>query len=154
MAGDKVGALDEPKAGHNPVEHPGGGVRYGSIHQYLRMATCAIYFGGGIIWYVLSYINATAAVLILDHRVFLTQCLGAPLYFINKTAYYTWMARTKANFGVLVTTLTQWWSPTVVTVTGDQDVRDQIRHTKDGRLELDFPERIVFIANHQVCENL
>jgi len=41
-----------------------------------------------------------------------------------------------------------------VTVTGDQDVRDQIRLTRDGRLELDFPERIVFIANHQVRENL
>ncbi|KAF8453989.1 acyltransferase-domain-containing protein [Terfezia claveryi] len=101
-------------------------------NPYLRMVTCAIYFVGGILW------------------VFLTQCLGAPLYFINKTAYYTWMARTKANFGVLVTTLTQWWSPTVVTVTGDRDVRDQIRLKRDGRLELDFPERIVFIANHQL----
>lgn len=132
MADNKVGVSDKPKAGHNPAEHPGGGIRYGSIHQYLRMVTCVIYFGGGIIW------------------VFLTQCLGAPLYFINKTAYYTWMARTKANFGVLVTTLTQWWSPTVVRVTGDRGVRDQIRLTRDGRLELDFPERIVFIANHQL----
>jgi len=37
-----------------------------------------------------------------------------------------------------------------VRVTGDRGVRDQIRLTSDGRLELDFPERIVLIANHQV----
>jgi len=65
MADSKVAVLDEPNAGHNLVEHPGGGIRYGSIHQYMRMVTCVIYFGGGIIWYVLSYINATAVALIL-----------------------------------------------------------------------------------------
>ena len=62
MADDKVGMLDKS---HNPTEHPGGGVRYGSIHQYLRMVTCAIYFGGGLIWYVFSCINAMAVDLIL-----------------------------------------------------------------------------------------
>ena len=90
-------------------------------------------------------------ILTLSCRVFLTQCLGAPLYFFSKAAYYTWMSRTKSHFGVLVTTLTQWWSPTVVRVTGDQTVRGQIRLTPDGRLRCDFPERIVLIANHQVC---
>ncbi|KAL7266273.1 hypothetical protein RUND412_011188 [Rhizina undulata] len=60
------------------------------------------------------------------------------------------MARTKKFFGILVTTITQWWSPTVVRVTGDKSVRHQLRRTCDGRLECDFPERMVLIANHQL----
>jgi hypothetical protein len=60
------------------------------------------------------------------------------------------MSRTKQNFGVLVTTITQWWSPTVVRVTGDKSVRHQLKRTADGRLECDFPERMILIANHQV----
>lgn len=38
----------------------------------------------------------------------------------------------------------------MIRVTGDKEVRDQIRLTEDGRLECDFPERMVLIANHQV----
>jgi lysocardiolipin and lysophospholipid acyltransferase len=64
--------------------------------------------------------------------------------------YYAWMARTKQHFGVVVTTVTQWWSPTVIRVTGDKTVRHQIKQTADGSLECQFPERMVLIANHQV----
>lgn len=46
----EVGVLEKPEA-EKDTEHPGGGVRYGSLRQYLRMLTCAIYFNGGIIWY-------------------------------------------------------------------------------------------------------
>jgi len=60
------------------------------------------------------------------------------------------MARTKQHFGVVVTTITQWWSPTVIRVTGDRNVRDQIKRTPDGGLECRFPERLVLIANHQL----
>ena len=60
------------------------------------------------------------------------------------------MARTKQHFGVVVTTITQWWSPTVIRVTADRTVRDQIRRTSDGGLACHFPERLVLIANHQV----
>jgi hypothetical protein len=64
------------------------------------------------------------------------------------------MARTKQHFGVVVTTITQWWSPTVIRVTGDRNVRDQIKRTPDGGLECRFPERLVLIANHQVLLNI
>lgn len=79
-----------------------------------------------------------------------TQLIGAPLYFINKPVYYAWMARTKKHFGVVVTTITQWWSPTIIRVTGDRTVRDQIKRSPDGSLECQFPERLVLIANHQL----
>ncbi len=79
-----------------------------------------------------------------------TQYLGAPLYFINRDYYYAYMALTKQSFGLLITTITQWFSPTVVRLSGDESVRGQLVRTKDGRLEAKFPERLVLIANHQL----
>jgi 1-acyl-sn-glycerol-3-phosphate acyltransferase len=80
----------------------------------------------------------------------LTQILGSPLYFINKDYYYAYMALTKQSFGLLITTVTQWFSPTMVRVSGDKSVRGQLTLTKDGRLETRFPERLVMITNHQL----
>lgn len=64
------------------------------------------------------------------------------------------MALTKQSFGLLITTMTQWWSPTVVRISGDASVAGQLRKTADGRAECDFPERLIMIANHQVCTSL
>lgn len=80
----------------------------------------------------------------------ITQFIGAPLYFHNKDWYYAWMAMTKQHFGYLIITLKQWWSPTLIRVSGDASIKGQLRQTGDGRLECDFPERLILIANHQV----
>ena len=61
------------------------------------------------------------------------------------------MAMSKQYFGIVVTTMTYWWAPVTMRVSGDESVRGQLRKTDDGRLECDFPERMVLIANHQVC---
>lgn len=82
--------------------------------------------------------------------IFTTQLIGSPLYFISKDYYYAYMAFTKQSFGVLITTVTQWGAPTLVRVSGDESVRGQIQLTDDGRLKTEFPDRLVFIANHQV----
>lgn len=79
-----------------------------------------------------------------------TQFLGAPLYFINKDYYYAYMALTKQSFGVVVISLTQWFSPTVVRASGDMSVKGQLRRSANGLLETTFPERLVMIANHQL----
>lgn len=47
-------------------------------------------------------------------------------------------------------TMTQWWAPTIVRVSGDESVRGQLLQTLDGNLLCKFPERLVMIANHQV----
>jgi hypothetical protein len=60
------------------------------------------------------------------------------------------MALTKQSFALFITTLTQWWGPTTIRISGDASVADQIRKTDDGLVEFSFPERIVMIANHQV----
>lgn len=83
-------------------------------------------------------------------RIFFTQLLGAPLYWYNKNYYYAYMALTKQSFGILVTTLTQWWTPTVIRISGDVSVAGQLQKRPDGRVECHFPDRMVMIANHQV----
>ena len=60
------------------------------------------------------------------------------------------MMITKQQFGILATTVTQWFCPTTIRISGDKSVRGQLVKTKDGRLETHFPERIVLIANHQI----
>jgi hypothetical protein len=80
----------------------------------------------------------------------ITQLLGTPLYVFSRETYYAWMALTKQSFGLLITTITQWFSPTTIRVSGDKSVRGQLKKTSDGRLEVDFPERLVLIANHQL----
>jgi lysocardiolipin and lysophospholipid acyltransferase len=79
-----------------------------------------------------------------------TQFLGAPLYFYSKDLFYAWMAMSKQHFGIVSATMTYWWAPVTVRVSGDESMRGQFRKTEDGRLESDFPERIVFVSNHQV----
>jgi hypothetical protein len=79
-----------------------------------------------------------------------TQLIGAPLYWINRDLYYAYMSLTKQSFGLLITTMTQWWGPTTIRISGDASVAGQIRKTKDGLVEFSFPERMIMIANHQV----
>ena len=73
---------------------------------------------------------------------------------MNKEHYYAYMSLCKASFGLLTTTMTNWWAPTVIRMSGDESVADQLKPTADGRVECDFPERLVLIANHQVCSGL
>lgn len=112
--------------------HPAGRVKHGAIYQVLRM---------------LAFVTWVNMVLFSTHT---TQILGSPLYLISQDYYYAYMALTKQSFGLLMITLTQWFSPTVVRVSGDRSVRGQLLRTKDGLLQMDFPERTIMIANHQL----
>jgi lysocardiolipin and lysophospholipid acyltransferase len=80
----------------------------------------------------------------------ITQFMGAPLYFVNREIYYAYMALTKQSFGLLVATITHWWGPTTIRISGDESVADQIKKAPDGLVEFSFPERMVMIANHQI----
>ena len=112
--------------------HPGGRIKHGIAVQVVRMIAFATWF-----W---SVIATTCA----------TQYMGTPLYLINRDYYYAYMALTKQSFGLLIITLTQWFSPTTIRVSGDKSVRGQLMRTKDGRLHTGFPERLVMISNHQL----
>ncbi|KAL8828030.1 MAG: hypothetical protein Q9191_002823 [Dirinaria sp. TL-2023a] len=78
------------------------------------------------------------------------QFLGAPLALINQQWHDDWIAFNKQSWGLLITTMTNWWSPTLVRVSGGKSVRGQLHKTADGDLVCDFAERMVLIANHQI----
>jgi len=119
-------------AGKAAEPHPAGRVRYSGYVQLIRLCL------------LVSWFNYCCV------SIHITQLLGTPLYLINRDYYYAYMALTKQSFGLLITTLTAWFSPTVMRVSGHSSVRGQLRQTKDGLLETDFPERLVLIMNHQL----
>jgi 1-acyl-sn-glycerol-3-phosphate acyltransferase len=88
--------------------------------------------------------------LLTDRRINASQFLGAPLYLVNRDWYNSWIAFTKQSWGLLTMTMTQWWAPTIVRVSGDSTMRGQLLQTTDGQLICNFPERMVLIANHQI----
>lgn len=83
-------------------------------------------------------------------RIVISEFLGLPLYLLNKEWYHYNIARAKEAFGVTITCMTKWWSPTVIRISGDSSVAGQLAQHPDGRLLTRFPERIVLIANHQL----
>lgn len=109
-----------------------GAPRFGVFMQLLRIVGFGIYFFGSGIF------------------IHFAQLLGAPLYFYSKDWFYAYMAVTKQYFGLLVTTMTQWWSPTLVRISGDKSIAGLLKQDKDGMLSVDFGERIVLMANHQI----
>ncbi|RMZ88607.1 hypothetical protein DV736_g4169, partial [Chaetothyriales sp. CBS 134916] len=124
--------IQDRPPGKEGEPHPAGEVRYGTGVEILRLLLLTSYFIGSCL-----AINAT-------------QIVGAPIYFVSKDYYYAYMALTKQSFGILVTTITQWFSPTVIRVSWDADVRGQLYKGPGGRLESEFPERLVLTANHQI----
>jgi lysocardiolipin and lysophospholipid acyltransferase len=80
----------------------------------------------------------------------LTQYIGALFYFINKDFFYAWMAFIKSGISIMLVTITQLWAPTIVTVSGDRSVSEQIHQLPDGTIQLDFSDRMVLLSNHQV----
>ncbi|KAI0017850.1 acyltransferase-domain-containing protein [Xylariomycetidae sp. FL0641] len=118
---------------HDPkIGHPSGKAKYGRLRSYFRAVSFFVYFASGCL------------------TVHITQILGSPLYLVNRDLYYAYMSLTKASFGLLITTMTQWWAPTVIRFSGDASVADQLTVTPDGRVQCAFPERMVMIANHQI----
>jgi lysocardiolipin and lysophospholipid acyltransferase len=94
--------------------------------------------------------NREASSLTLGLSISITQIMGAPLYMYSKDLFYAWMAITKQQFGVLTTTMTHWWAPVKMRISGDESMRGQLKQNEDGTVECNFPERMVLIANHQV----
>lgn len=120
------------KAERLKIEHPSGKAKHYQIVAFFRALSFTMYFMCGCL------------------AIHMTQFLGLPLYILNRELYYAYMALTKQSFGLLVTTMTHWWAPTTIRISGDASVADQLSLTPDGRVECAFPERMVMIANHQI----
>jgi 1-acyl-sn-glycerol-3-phosphate acyltransferase len=109
----------------NPIQH-------GTMGQAERAFSAASTFLSGIL------------------AISASQFIGAPLKLVDPKFYEAYMAWTKESFAVLMTTITQWWAPTMVRVTGDETMKGQLYQMDDGTLKCNFPHRLVLMANHQL----
>ncbi|PSR82649.1 acyltransferase-domain-containing protein [Coniella lustricola] len=114
------------------IAHPSGREKKSRLTQFVRGFSFVAYF-------VLCCV-----------AINITQFVGAPLYWINRDLYYAYMALTKESFGLLIVTMTKVWGPTTIRISGDESVAGEITRAPDGRVEFDFPDRMVMIANHQI----
>ncbi|KAF2227797.1 acyltransferase-domain-containing protein [Elsinoe ampelina] len=121
-------SLDKPQVGI----HPAGPPAHNALGQAERAFSAASTFLSGIL------------------AISASQFIGAPLKLVDPKFYDGYMAWTKESFAVLVTTMTQWWAPTVFRVTGDDSMKDQLFQMPDGSLRCNFPHRLVMMANHQL----
>jgi hypothetical protein len=132
-------------------DHPAGPIRHGRPKQAWRALLLGLYFAACAIRSIVNRRTLTIIpILIMSASIHATQWLGVWLYFVSPDWYYAWMAVTKQHFGLLITTATMWWAPTTIRISGDKSVKGQLKRTKDGRLECQFPERMIMMANHQV----
>lgn len=79
-----------------------------------------------------------------------TQLLGLPFKDIDKQFFDAYMAFTKQNFAVLVAAVTQAFSPTIIRVSQDASMPQELFREKDGSLKCTLPPRLVIMANHQL----
>jgi len=157
-------AAEAPTTGMMPPSKPDtandvhslGEAKHGRLMQVLRGLSLATFFITCCITWVASPVLLLLFfwLTVLFSRIHITQFLGAFLYWVNRDLYYGYMALTKQSFGLFITTITHWWGPTTIRISGDASVSGQIRKTADGRVEFAFPERMVMIANHQVRTSL
>ncbi|KAJ9662845.1 hypothetical protein H2201_005926 [Coniosporium apollinis] len=120
------------RGGGGMPQHPSGPPQHGQMSQAERA------------------ISAGSSLLSGAMAITATQVMGAPLKLINEEYYNHYMAFTKQAFAVLITTITNWWSPTVVRVSADASMRGQLSQDEKGDLRCHFPHRIVLMANHQL----
>ncbi|KAF1990052.1 acyltransferase-domain-containing protein [Aulographum hederae CBS 113979] len=116
----------------NVENHPAGPPKHQGLSQAERAFSVASTFLSGIL-----AINGS-------------QWIGAPLRYINPEYYDAYMSFTKQSFAVLITSMTQWWAPTVVRVSGDASMKGQLQQMPDGSLKCNFPNRLTMMANHQL----
>ncbi|KAG9757930.1 acyltransferase-domain-containing protein, partial [Aureobasidium melanogenum] len=113
-------------------QHPAGPPQHGAMGQAERAFSAASTFLSGVL------------------AISASQFIGAPLKLIDPKFYDGYMAWTKESFAVLTATMTQWWAPTAVRVTGDESMKGQLYQMDDGSLRCNFPHRLVMMANHQL----
>ncbi|QIW98424.1 hypothetical protein AMS68_003942 [Peltaster fructicola] len=113
-------------------KHPVGKPKHGLAMQVLRIAVFSVYF------------------FFFCFTIHFSQLLGLPIRLYSEDWYRAWIAVTKQYFGILITNITKIFAPTTVRVSGDQSVAGQLKQGRDGQIRMHFPERIVYIANHQL----
>ncbi|QRV83363.1 acyltransferase [Ceratobasidium sp. AG-Ba] len=82
-----------------------------------------------------------------------SQILIWPLALIAPKLYRAAIRKTKANFGLLLVLMCQWFAPTslVITCEGGNGIEDVVVRDETGRVtELRLPPQVVMMPNHQI----
>ncbi|KAG8679077.1 hypothetical protein FRC08_017240, partial [Ceratobasidium sp. 394] len=82
-----------------------------------------------------------------------SQLLLVPLALVAPKLYRAAIRKTKANFGLLLVLMCQWFAPTslMVTCEGGNGIEDVVVRDESGRVtELRLPPQVVMIPNHQI----
>lgn len=82
-----------------------------------------------------------------------TQLLVFPLALVAPKLFRAVVRKTKANFGLLLVLMCQWFSPTslVITCEGGNGIEDVVVRDESGRVtELKLPPQVVMMPNHQI----
>ncbi|KAG9323844.1 hypothetical protein KVV02_007854 [Mortierella alpina] len=122
------------------------GPKMNPIYKGLRAIVWALYFNLGA-----SLIS-------------MTQVLSMPLALIAPRVYHWHISKTQGHFGAFLLRMNQLFAPSDIVLTGDESVRGIVKVYQGRNLKeageaysghgddiiLDMPERMVFIANHQI----
>ncbi|KAJ9612493.1 hypothetical protein H2200_004090 [Cladophialophora chaetospira] len=127
-----VGNSESPGSPTAGIQHPAGEVKYSGFSQVVRAILLATWFNCAVV------------------AIHATQFIGAPLYWINRDYYYAYMALTKQSFAIVGIAGTRWFAQTKVRVSWDKGLRGQFHKTPAGRMETTFPERLIYLSNHQI----
>ncbi|KAG9102727.1 hypothetical protein FRC06_001300 [Ceratobasidium sp. 370] len=82
-----------------------------------------------------------------------SQLLLVPLALVAPKLYRAAIRKTKANFGLLLVLMCQWFAPSslVVTCEGGNGIEDVVVRDETGRVtELRLPPQVVMVPNHQI----
>ncbi|GAB7363571.1 hypothetical protein MBLNU230_g4142t1 [Neophaeotheca triangularis] len=100
-------------------------------------------------WEMVRWLSVLVYFLNAAISIHIGQIICLVLYPFSKTAFNNYVAFTKQAAGLLIISLTDWWCPTTLRLTGDSSVSHQL-HQRNGRIECTFDKRAVLVSNHQI----
>jgi lysocardiolipin and lysophospholipid acyltransferase len=107
--------------------------------------------GYGLVLQTIRCVSLVLFFLVASLCIHGTQLVGFPLAYVAPDIWHAWIDLTKQSFGILLTAVSQYWTPCTMHMTGDSSVLDLLSvDPKDGTLITSIGDRAVIIANHQL----
>ncbi|PKY48579.1 acyltransferase [Rhizophagus irregularis] len=80
-----------------------------------------------------------------------SQFLSLLLWPFSHSYYQSYIKHTQRCFGILLVAINQFFAPSNFVITVDKSAKGVLKQSWNGaKVELDMPERLILIANHQI----
>jgi 1-acyl-sn-glycerol-3-phosphate acyltransferase len=80
-----------------------------------------------------------------------SQFLSLLLWPFSHSYYHSYIKHTQRCFGILLVAINQFFAPSNFVITVDKSAAGVLKQSWNGaKVELDMPERLILIANHQI----